>query len=82
MAAPQNHILKIIIQLEIVHFASSFLKMSKSSSNLNEIVYSGRPKNEEPHVKKSVKKKSERIEYIVRVDLVRKSLIIWGIMVL
>jgi len=44
--------------------------MSKSSSNLNEIVYSGRPKNEEPHVKKSVKRKSERIEYIVRVDLV------------
>ena len=45
--------------------------MSKSSSNLNEIVYSGRPKNEEPHVKKSVKKKTERTEYIVRVDLVR-----------
>jgi hypothetical protein len=45
--------------------------MSKSSSNLNEIVYSGRPKNEEPHVKKSVKRKSERIEYIVRVDLVK-----------
>ena len=50
----------------------NFLQMSKSSSNLNEIVYSGRPKNEEPHVKKSVKRKSERIEYIVRVDLVRK----------
>ena len=46
--------------------------MSKSSSNLNEIVYSGRPKNEEPHVKKSVKKKTERTEYIVRVDLVRQ----------
>ena len=45
--------------------------MSKSSSNLNEIVYSGRPKNEEPHVKKSVKKKTERTEYMVRVDLVR-----------
>ena len=44
--------------------------MSKSSSNLNEVVYSGRPKNEEPHVKKSVKKKTERTEYIVRVDLV------------
>ena len=45
--------------------------MSKSSSNFNEIVYSGRPKNEEHHVKKSVKKKTERTEYIVRVDLVR-----------
>ncbi|TRY67218.1 hypothetical protein TCAL_15846, partial [Tigriopus californicus] len=43
--------------------------LAKSSSNLNDIVYSGRPRNEEPHVKKTTKKKSEKIEYIVRVDL-------------
>ena len=43
--------------------------MAKSSSNLNEIVYGGRPRNEEPHVKRSVKRKEEKIEYIVRVDL-------------
>lgn len=44
-------------------------ELAKSSSNLNDIVYSGRPRNEEPHVKKTTKKKSEKIEYIVRVDL-------------
>ena len=30
---------------------------------------SGRPKDEEPHVKRSVKKKKEIVEYLVRVDL-------------
>ena len=47
----------------------STFQLAKSSSNLNEIVYGGRPRNEEPHVKRSVKKKEEKIEYIVRVDL-------------
>ena len=46
-----------------------FFQLAKSSSNLNEIVYGGRPRNEDPHVKRTVKKKEEKIEYIVRVDL-------------
>ncbi len=33
-------------------------------------MYSGRPRNEEPHVKRTIKKKAEKIEYILRVDLV------------
>ena len=49
-------------------------QISKSSSNLQEITYNGRPKGEEPHVKRSVKKKQEQIEYIVRVDLVSSKL--------
>ena len=49
------------------------LQLTKSTSNLNDVVYSGRPKNEEPHVKRTTKKKAEKIEYIVRVDLVRLS---------
>ena len=53
--------------LEILVFT---LQISKSSSNLQEITYGGRPKGEEPHVKRSVKRKQEHIEYIVRVDLV------------
>ena len=44
-------------------------ELTKSTSNLNDVVYSGRPKTEEPHVKRTTKKKSEKIEYIVRVDL-------------
>lgn len=44
-------------------------ELTKSTSNLNEVVYSGRPRTEEPHVKRTVKKKTEKIEYIVRVDL-------------
>ena len=43
--------------------------MTKSTSNLNDVLYGGRPKNEEPHVKRTTKKKSEKIDYIVRVDL-------------
>ena len=50
------------------------LQISKSTSNLQEITYNGRPKGEEPHVKRSVKRKQEQIEYIVRVDLVSVSL--------
>ena len=49
--------------------AALFFQLAKSSSNLNEIVYGGRPRNEDPHVKRTVKKKEEKIEYIVRVDL-------------
>ena len=36
---------------------------------MNDVLYGGRPKNEEPHVKRTTKKKSEKIDYIVRVDL-------------
>ena len=39
----------------------------KIFSNL--VKYSGRPKDEEPHIKRSVKKKKEIVEYIVRVNL-------------
>ena len=47
-------------------------KVGSSTSNLAELLHGGRPKDEEPHVKKSGKKKGddENIEYIVRVDLV------------
>jgi len=44
-------------------------ELTKSTSNLNDVLYSGRPKTEEPHVKRTTKKKSEKIEYILRVDL-------------
>jgi len=44
-------------------------ELTKSTSNLNDVLYGGRPKNEEPHVKRTTKKKSEKIEYIVSVDL-------------
>jgi len=48
-------------------------KVEKSPSNLAEVLHGGRPKDEEPHVKKSGKKKKEgeedAVEYIVRVDL-------------
>ena len=44
-------------------------ELTKSSSNLNDVLYGGRPKNEEPHVKKTTKKNETTIEYIVRVDL-------------
>ena len=35
--------------------------------------YSIWSQDEEPHVKKSLKKKREQVDYIVRVDLVRSS---------
>jgi len=44
-------------------------EISKSSSNLQEITFSGRPRGEEPHVIRKVKRKVEHVEYIVRVDL-------------
>ena len=37
----------------------------------SEVLHGGRPKNEEPHVKKIKKRTYEKIEYIVRVDLVQ-----------
>merc|ERR1711915_53055 len=41
-----------------------------STSNLLDLLHGGRPKDEEPHVKRSVAKKdNDGIEYIVRVDL-------------
>ena len=36
---------------------------------LGEVAHPGRPKDEEPHIKRSVKKKQEVIDYLVRVDL-------------
>ena len=36
---------------------------------LGELTHPGRPRDEEPHIKRSVKKKKENIEYIVRVNL-------------
>ena len=47
-----------------------FFQISKSTSNLQEITFSGRPRGEDPHVKRSIKRKQEHVEYIVRVDLV------------
>ena len=42
-----------------------------SVTNLGgELTHAGRPRDEDPHVKRSVKKKQERIDYLVRVDLV------------
>lgn len=43
--------------------------LTKSTSNLNELTHNGRPRGEDPHVKRSTKKKEEKVEYIVRVDL-------------
>jgi len=60
--------------LHSVYTFSTPFQLSKTSSNLEEVIYGGRPKGEEPHVKKSVKKKEERIEYILRVDLVNGKL--------
>ena len=56
-------------QITLFHF--SLFQLTKSTSNLNDVVYGGRPRDEEPHVKRTTKKKTERTEYIVRVDLVR-----------
>ena len=35
-----------------------------------EMLHGGRPRNEEPHVKKSMKKHGEKVDLILRVDLV------------
>ena len=60
----------IITQICLNYSRYCTIQISKSTSNLQEITYGGRPKGEEPHVKRSVKRKQEHIEYIVRVDLV------------
>ena len=52
-----------------------YFQVSKSTSNLQELTYAGRPRGEEPHVIRKVKRKQEHIEYIVRVDLVSLSFI-------
>ena len=39
--------------------------------NLLDSVHGGRPHNELPHVKKSIKKHREKVDLILRVDLVR-----------
>jgi len=44
-------------------------ELGKSTSNLLEVLHGGRPKDEDPHVKRSIKKKKEKIDYIVRVSL-------------
>ena len=36
---------------------------------MQDALFLGRPRDEEPHIKRSVKKKKEIIEYIVRVNL-------------
>ena len=41
-----------------------------------ELTHAGRPRDEDPHVKRSVKKKQERIDYLVRVDLVSPVIVI------
>merc|ERR1711915_291517 len=40
-----------------------------SSTNLLDCLYGGRPHNEPPHVKKSMKKHGEKVDLILRVDL-------------
>ena len=48
---------------------------------LGESLHKGRPKDEEPHVKRAVSKKGKEagIEYILRVDLVRYFLLTLGL---
>ena len=43
--------------------------MPDTTGLLGEVAHPGRPKDEEPHIKRSVKKKQEVIDYLVRVDL-------------
>ena len=57
----------MIIPFNLCEF---YFQVSKSTSNLQELTYAGRPRGEEPHVIRKVKRKQEHIEYIVRVDLV------------
>ena len=44
-------------------------EMAETAGLLGEVAHPGRPKDEEPHIKRSVKKKQEVIDYLVRVDL-------------
>ena len=43
-----------------------------SSNNLVDSLHGGRPQHEEPHVKKFIKKHGEKVDLILRVDLVRQ----------
>ena len=43
--------------------------IGQSISNLSQVLHGGRPKDEEPHVKITVKKNKKKIEYITRVNL-------------
>ena len=62
------------VNVDITGLVYQCMQVEKSPSNLAEVLHGGRPKDEEPHVKKSGKKKKEgeedAVEYIVRVDLV------------
>jgi len=42
--------------------------VARSNSNLLEVLHGGRPRDEEPHVKKSARRKKD-IDYILKVDL-------------
>jgi len=44
-------------------------KLGNSTSNLLEVLHGGRPKDEEPHVKNTARKNSDKVDYIVKVDL-------------
>merc|ERR1712038_232185 len=43
-------------------------ELGRSSSNLLEVLHGGRPRDQEPHVKKSARRKKD-IDYILKVDL-------------
>ena len=43
--------------------------MVDTAGLLGEVAHPGRPREEEPHIKRSVKKKQEVIDYLVRVNL-------------
>ena len=43
--------------------------VAETAGLLGEVAHPGRPKDEEPHIKRSVKKKQEVIDYLVRVNL-------------
>jgi len=53
----------------VAHTWSEMAELTKSTSNLNELTHNGRPRGEDPHVKKTTRKKEDKVEYIVRVDL-------------
>ena len=44
-------------------------EMAETAGLLGEVAHPGRPKDEEPHIKRSIKKKQEVIDYLVRVNL-------------
>ena len=52
---------------EVAHPGLCFA--NKKTHNFWDFFCAGRPREEEPHIKRCVKKKKEMIEYIVRVNL-------------